>query len=300
MRGKVVNVSTAPNGLKEAFLSDDMSGGVSDVEHLLANELSNQIASNQHAFVNLPHPLTVQNFRECSTPLFRWGDERVKNIEVLVEKAIVALGYEQELSDLKQRANVIIREYREGQHIPFHFDELECSELVVGIVLMNDAPDSRGLAFRKGEDNATMEYFVREKAGTVFALTGESRYSWTHGLTPCRGRRMSITCRFYKPKVIAAWKDMEESSRDDDIDNNSDDGAHDVAESKAAANVRVTLKDGQNAKNLKPVVVSSEITHEELVALFKSKLRLNVTRIERATPENEPLTNGAIVTGFKK
>lgn len=71
---------------------------------------------------------------------------------------------------------MIVREYRIQQKIPFHFDDLECSELVVGIILLNEDEQQRGLSFQRGENDKLTQYDVKERPGTVFSLTGESRY----------------------------------------------------------------------------------------------------------------------------
>ena len=75
---KVVPVDTPPNGLRQTQLCDaaPIEAALLDVEALLRCELRGQIASNQHCYVNLPHPLTVHNYRESHVPLFHWGERR--------------------------------------------------------------------------------------------------------------------------------------------------------------------------------------------------------------------------------
>lgn len=296
---KVVSVETPPNGLRQTHLKDThaLEAALRDVESLLSKELKGQIASNQHCYVNLPHPLTVHNFRESHVPLFAWGEERVAGIEALFSAAVREMGYEKEHDDLKARANVIVREYRVEQYIPFHFDELECSELVLGMVLLNEA-EGTGLAFRKGEGNNVLQYMVPEVRGCAFSLEGESRYSWTHGLLPCRGRRISITCRFYKQKVIDKWRaEMDALPADEPLPDPV------VAVNEGPANVNVTLCDGRNLSTRKAMVVPSNTDESALIALFKQKLRLKVSKIalDKGVEwvPGRVLQNGDVIVGFK-
>lgn len=216
MRSKIVETDKIPNGLAVSYLADteliDLAKG--DVENLLKTSLKGQIASNQHCYVNLTHPLTVENCREANVPVFPWGSDEIANIEKLFELTLIKLGLENDIKDMKERANVVIREYKVGQHIPFHFDELECSSKVIGIILLNEDIEHRGLCFQKGgQHNEILNYTVPEESGSIFMLSDEARYTWKHGLPPVKGRRISITCRFYKKNVINKWKkDMEAAS----------------------------------------------------------------------------------------
>jgi hypothetical protein len=168
----------------------------------------------------------------------------------------------------RQRANVIVREYRVRQHIPFHLDELECGEMVIGMILLNEDEKQRGLCFRKGEGDKTLQYTVQEEPGTIFSLTGESRYSWTHGLMPCNGRRISVTVRFYKDEVISKWRREMEL-----LDKSVHTSNPDAVSEQVNLNVRITLVDAKsNAK--KPVVVAANSTRDDLLLLFKNKLKL--------------------------
>lgn len=294
---KVVETTTPPRGLKQVTLSNSqvLAAALADVESLLSVELRGQIASNQHCYVNLPHPLTVHNFREAFVPLFEWGNDRIRGVEALFDAVMEEMKLEREAVDLKARANVIVREYRVGQYIPFHFDDLECSELVLGIILENKGEGNTGLAFRKGEDNVIQQYVVPEVCGTVFSLEGEARYSWTHGLLPCRGRRISITCRFYKQNVIDKWRrDMDALPEDEPL----------PQEEEAAttpANVNVTLCDGRNRSNKKAMVVPSASDKESIIALFKQKLRLKVSKValDKGDDDWRTLQNGDVIIGFK-
>ena len=56
-----------------ASSKDKLQGGalIDGESALLTMDLS-----NQHCYVNLPHPLTVHNYREAFVPLFPWGHER--------------------------------------------------------------------------------------------------------------------------------------------------------------------------------------------------------------------------------
>lgn len=278
MKSHIVETDKVPNGLIISQI-DDMELielAKQEVENILKTVLKGQIASNQHCYINLPHPLTVENYREAFVPIFNWDSPEVKNIETLFSVALKLVGLEKNLPDLKDRANVIVREYKPGQYIPFHFDELECSSEVCGIILLNEDPECRGLCFQKGDKrNETLNYTVREKPGSIFVFSDEARYSWKHGLPPVRGRRISITCRFYKQDVINKWKkDMAMLEKDRTVivyhDNNID---------SEKEKVRITICDFQNQKKGKPVVVNNKVTLDELKLLFKNKLSLKVESI---------------------
>ncbi len=286
---KIVSTDKAPNGLFETCLDDSqllLEKAKDEVENLLKTVLFGQIASNQHCYVNLPHPLSAVNNREAGVPCLSWGDERVARIEEVFGAVLALLG-EDGAADLKRRANVIIREYKPRQHIPFHFDELECSELVIGIILLNE--DGRGLCFRKGEGKETLSYCVKEKSGTVFSLRGESRYSWTHGLPPCPARRISITVRFFKQEVIDKWKIAIENQVPAIILTEKDD----VSKSST---VRIMIVDGKS-NTRKPVVVAATATDEDLIILFKNKLKIKPKTIEGRT--GELLNDGDEIIGKK-
>ena len=275
MKLNIIETEKIPNGLvmKELNNMELIELAKQDVENLLKTVLKGQIASNQHCYVNLHHPLTVENYREAYVPIFDWGSPEIKNIEALFSIAITSLGLSEE--DMKKRANVIIREYRSGQYIPFHYDELECSSEVCGIILLNDDADGRGLCFQKGTGrNETLNYTIREKPGSIFVFTDEARYSWKHGLPPVRARRISITCRFYKKDVISKWeKNMELAmlDRDRTVIEYTDDPKDEK--------VRITISDFQNRKKSKPIVVNNNISLDELKQIFRKKLSLKAELI---------------------
>lgn len=128
---KVAQTERCPNGLFESSVTDLslVEEAKSEVELLLKTVLLGQIASNQHLYVNLPHPLAAANNREAAVPCLSWGDQRIASIEKLFHLAMQVLGVtkQDEFDDYKRRANVIVREYKVRQHIPFHLDELECA-----------------------------------------------------------------------------------------------------------------------------------------------------------------------------
>jgi hypothetical protein len=282
MKSHIVETDKAPHSLIINQIDDielvDLAR--EEVENILKTILKGQIASNQHCYINLPHPLTVENYREAFVPIFDWGSPEVKNIETLFSVALKLVGLEKNLSDLKDRANVIVREYKPGQYIPFHFDELECTSEVCGIILLNEDPECRGLCFQKGDKkNDTLNYTVLEKAGSVFVFSDEARYSWKHGLPPVRGRRISITCRFYKQEVINKWKkDMNIAMLEKDrivIKYND----INEKEKEEKEKITITICDFQNQKKSKPIVVNNDISLEELTKIFKNKLSLKVKSI---------------------
>jgi hypothetical protein len=118
---------------------------VREVEEILRGECSNQIASNQHFFLNLPFPLCHARYasfslrilflshvmRESNTPTFAYDSQRVTALSKLV-LAVFRLCQcsAKEIASMLPRANVIVREYRVGQQISFHVDELECDSEV--------------------------------------------------------------------------------------------------------------------------------------------------------------------------
>lgn len=281
MKNNIIETQDKPSGLVITKLEckDLLNSAKEDVENILKTILKGQIASNQHCYINLPHPLTVENFREAYVPIFNWGDKEIINIEALFSSALTSLGLSEiEIKDMKERANIIIREYRTGQHIPFHYDELECSPEVCGIILLNEDIENRGLCFQKGEGrNSKINYTVKEEVGSVFLFDGEARYVWQHGLPPVRARRISITCRFYKKDIINKWiKDMEIASSCLDkkiimFENNED--------NKPIQNIRITICDFRNQKKTKPIVIKNDISQLDLKIIFKNKLGIKVSKI---------------------
>ena len=277
----LIETTSVPNGLNITHLgcNDLLEAAKNDVEQLLTTFLKGQIASNQHCYINLPHPLTVENFRESAIPVFNWGDKEIENIEKLFFEALSSLGFSlTQIQDMKQRANVIVREYKLGQYIPFHVDELECSPEVCGIILLNDDPQNRGLCFQKGEGkNKKLNYTIKENVGSAFFFEGEARYSWKHGLLPVKGRRISITCRFYKKDVINNWKkDMENAIKKYNVVSIE---LNEPQNNDNQRNVRISICDSKNMKKCKPIVISNCISYTELKTMFKNKLGIKVKTI---------------------
>ena len=69
---------------------------------------------------------------------------------------------------------------------------------------MDRCPE-RGLKLRRGgsKRRAPEPYYLQERPGLVFLLTGESRYEWTHGVDehsagPEKEVRMSVTLRWMR------------------------------------------------------------------------------------------------------
>jgi hypothetical protein len=299
MKASIVETEKVPNGLVISQLDNTelielVALARQDVENLLKSALKGQIASNQHCYINLPHPLTVENFREAYVPVFSWGSPEIKNIEALFSVALIALGLS--VDDMKPRANVIVREYKQGQHIPFHYDELECSSEVCGIILLNDDPDHRGLCFQRGGSrNEILNYTVREKPGSIFVFSDEARYAWKHGLQPVRARRISITCRFYKKDVIAKWaKDMELATLERGRTVIEYDDTAAVDGKAINEKVRVTICDFQNRKKSKVVIINSNISLDELKQIFKNKLSVKAESIHFGNDGTE-FKNGSII-----
>ena len=136
-------------------------------------------------------------------PCFRLHDVRVASLSQAVVASMHQLGFSQgQIDQMLPRANIICREYRVGQGIPFHTDDTACDAVVLGLVLLNEAPQHQGLQFRKGEGKHVVVHTVQERPGTIFMMSHEARYSWRHGLASAAGRRVSVTVRFFKPKVL--------------------------------------------------------------------------------------------------
>lgn len=281
MKANIIETEKIPSGLTISQLDnyDLIELAKQDIENLLKTVLKGQIASNQHCYINLPHPLTVENYREAYVPIFSWGSPEIANIEALFSVALTSLNLSEQ--DMKKRANVIVREYRPGQHIPFHYDELECSSEVCGIILLNDDPNCHGLCFQKGSGrNEILNYTVKEKPGSIFVFTDEARYSWKHGLPPVRGRRISITCRFYKKDVINKWeKDMEVALLERKLTVIEFDDSVIDKKDKKNEKVRITISDFQNRKKNKTIVINDDISVDELKQIFKNKLSIKAESI---------------------
>jgi hypothetical protein len=91
---KIASTDRAPNGLHEARVDDLqlVEQAREEVEQLLQTVLLGQIASNQHCYIHLPHPLAASNNRENSVPCLKFGDERVVALEKLFAVSMATLG----------------------------------------------------------------------------------------------------------------------------------------------------------------------------------------------------------------
>lgn len=209
---RVERVMTVPQGLRVIRLQDQakLSQALREVLDVFEKEVKGQIANNQHFFIQ--HPFPLHGSREANTPLFPFGSERLKTVCELVAETMQLLGVETSTRDeMISRANVIVREYRPNQHIAFHCDELECDSQVFGFILLNEHLDHRGLVFKRGEGNREVRYTVEEHPGTAFVMAHEARYNWKHGLPPVSARRISVTVRFFKKTVLAAFLKLQGS-----------------------------------------------------------------------------------------
>lgn len=117
-------------------------------------------------------------------------------------------------------------------------------------------------------------------------------------MLPCRGRRISITIRFFKSEVIERWRaDMAKSA-------GAREGAPIEAAAAAAAvsertdSVRIVLVDGKsNAR--KPLCVNPAIDEKELRALFRNKFRFKPSALMREDGSAlvGELQEGAVIVG---
>jgi hypothetical protein len=73
----------------------------------------------------------VLTSRESNTPAFPYTSSRVPSLAKLVAAVFSTCQCSaKEIASMLPRANVIVREYRPGQQIAFHVDELECDSEV--------------------------------------------------------------------------------------------------------------------------------------------------------------------------
>jgi len=170
--------------------SNQIAPALGQADAIFASVCAHQIASSQRFFVNLPFPLS--GVREAGTPVYSWHDDRVTALLEVIRIAAAQFG----VTDDLDRANVIVREYKPGQRIPFHIDDELCGPRVFGIILANGSA-AHGLVLAK--DGAS--YAIYEEPGTCFLLEEQARYSWRHGLPAVPARRVSVTVRFFKPGV---------------------------------------------------------------------------------------------------
>lgn len=279
VRENLREVENPPNGFDSYQLEDVqlLKDCEKEVEDILACELSNQIASNQHFFLNLPFPLS--HSREANTPSFAYTSTRVPALARLVLEVFrLCQCSQKEIDSMLPRANVIVREYRPGQQIAFHVDELECDAEVFGCIIRNDHPTNNGLLLRKGEGNVTLNYTVKEQCGTVFYLRDEARYKWKHGLPPCEARRISVTIRIFKQAIIKKFNQQLKKDGADAKQEDSKEEATTTAERTAGSNAtkcRIQICKNSNRNLVKPAVFNSPVDIKELKKLAKNKLTIN-------------------------
>ena len=77
--------------------------------------------------------------------------------------------------------------------IRFHKDADCFQEQVFGIILQNDYTEN-GLHYLCEDGFYNTEYALRE----IFIMTADCRTKWMHGVEFWRGRRVSVTWRWYK------------------------------------------------------------------------------------------------------
>eukprot|EP00019_Armaparvus_languidus_P002054 CAMPEP_0168599840 /NCGR_PEP_ID=MMETSP0420-20121227/12365_1 /TAXON_ID=498008 /ORGANISM="Pessonella sp." /LENGTH=231 /DNA_ID=CAMNT_0008637691 /DNA_START=980 /DNA_END=1671 /DNA_ORIENTATION=- len=192
---------------------------------------------------------------------------------------------EQEQAECERAANIIVRLYNPGQKISFHVDELECSNIVLGIVLANDNEQKFGLNFRRpATKNGQLECFIlKEEPGMTFLMSEDARYAWQHGLPPVSARRVSITVRFFKNDVLKKWNELQKRKQSDEnrtveknneiLENNDDNVAID--------NEKILIKLILNKKQTtsSSVVVDSVVDTDQIKLFAKNKLRVNLKKI---------------------
>ncbi len=92
---------------------------------------------------------------------------------------------------------LIVNEYRRGQGIAAHVDCVPCFDDTIVTISLGSVYDMHFKSLETSvEKSATLEL------GSALILSGDARYSWTHGIRPRttdngrpRGRRVSLTFR---------------------------------------------------------------------------------------------------------
>eukprot|EP00927_Polykrikos_kofoidii_P054355 TRINITY_DN48781_c0_g1_i1.p1 TRINITY_DN48781_c0_g1~~TRINITY_DN48781_c0_g1_i1.p1 ORF type:complete len:872 (+),score=96.22 TRINITY_DN48781_c0_g1_i1:48-2663(+) len=276
---KVIPVNHV-SGLSLSSVSDELwKPALNEANVIFKHFCCEQFGSNQKFFLNLPFPLSGD--RELGTAIFRYGDDRVTQIEKIVRYVYELFGLGKSTTSAIERANVIVREYKPGQKISFHSDDELCGPAVFGIVLENGHP-KKGLIMRKGGGSAGYnsknsaktkvedEFVMEEHPGTVFLMEENARYQWQHGLTPCPSRRVSITVRFFKRGVDIESTGICYEEKEEEREEH----AEVVGQKVVSEKITVTIIKNNEVKVSKPVVIDSVFTKTNLNAVAKAKLRL--------------------------
>lgn len=140
-------------------------------------------------------------------PLYRLDDPKVFAITDLVFQSLNIFGINDYDRDL---LNIIVRIYRPGDILNFHSDREIFGENIYGIILQN-IDLSRGLMLK----NKKSSYILNEELGTIWCLTGKSRWDYEHGYSATTSYiennyvRISITFRFFEKKEQIPKKDYQ-------------------------------------------------------------------------------------------
>lgn len=100
--------------------------------------------------------------------------------------------------DPQSLAQVLIARYPRGAGIGWHRDAAVFGEPVVGISLYSPCV----LRFRREAKNGFETYAHLLNQRSIYAISGEARSVWQHGITSTKSLRYSITFRVLKPTSI--------------------------------------------------------------------------------------------------
>eukprot|EP00746_Dinoflagellata_sp_MGD_P146476 gnl/MRDRNA2_/MRDRNA2_78945_c0_seq1.p1 gnl/MRDRNA2_/MRDRNA2_78945_c0~~gnl/MRDRNA2_/MRDRNA2_78945_c0_seq1.p1 ORF type:complete len:169 (+),score=39.70 gnl/MRDRNA2_/MRDRNA2_78945_c0_seq1:334-840(+) len=126
----------------------------------------------------------------------------------LMREAEKAFGLQQDPAHV----HVMVRQYTISRNLKWHIDNTKLFEEPVVSVVLRCRPTSGMLLRKAGPINEESTYVVPDQPGLASCLEGAARYELGHEIPPVVAPRLSLTWRWFKPKVFAKLKtSMKES-----------------------------------------------------------------------------------------
>jgi alkylated DNA repair dioxygenase AlkB len=160
-----------------------------------AKDIYDQLQSSTWSSVS-PHPNSRRVIHYGWSYPYNGGKlEQTTPIPDMIKPIMAKLSSIEQLKDFKPN-QVIVNEYKPGQGIAFHTDDMVKSGPIIVCITVGDGAEME--FSRQGMDN----YKVYTEPGSLYIMSGESRNKWKHcmrrrksdGRRP-RGTRVSITFR---------------------------------------------------------------------------------------------------------
>lgn len=158
-----------PNGLELSTLDTPLIKlAETEILNIARNyDINSTNITNYRFYINTPY------FDRKGTdefPLFELNDPRVASIKDLVLSVV-----ENKKHDLTL-LNILVRVYSNGDVLNFHSDRDIFGDEIYGLVVYNNNQE-RGIML----SNKKSRYVVPEISGTLWKLSGESRWDYEHG-----------------------------------------------------------------------------------------------------------------------